>query len=48
MNDFTSKLINTLIQNGNVTELFRVHVEDAVNKLLQIELTEFLDYEKYD
>ncbi|CDR30211.1 Transposase and inactivated derivatives [Acholeplasma oculi] len=48
MNDFTSKLINTLIQNGNITELFRTHVEEAVNKLLLIELTEFLDYEKYD
>ncbi|WP_143352614.1 IS256 family transposase, partial [Enterococcus faecium] len=29
-------------------ELFRVHLEKAVNTLLKTELTAFLDYEKYD
>ncbi|WP_281528738.1 transposase, partial [Enterococcus faecium] len=29
-------------------ELFRCHLELAVNSLLQAELTAFLDYEKHD
>lgn len=48
MSNFTSKLITTLIDKGDITELFRCHVEEAVNKLLQIELTEFLNYDRYD
>lgn len=48
MSNFTSKLITTLIGKGDITELFRCHVEEAVNKLLQIELTEFLNYDRYD
>ncbi len=48
MNDFTSKLIKTLAETGDARELFREHIEIAINKLLQIELTEFLDYEPYD
>jgi len=48
MSNFTSKLITTLIDKGHITELFRCHVEEAVNKLLQIELTEFLNYDRYD
>ena len=48
MSNFTSKLITTLIDKGDITELFRSHVEEAVNKLLQIELTEFLNYDRYD
>ena len=31
-----------------MNELFRVHLEKAVNTLLKTELTAFLDYEKYD
>ena len=48
MSNFTSKLITTLIDKGDITELFRSHIEEAVNKLLQIELTEFLNYDRYD
>ena len=33
---------------GDLNELFRVHLEKAVNTLLKTELTAFLDYEKYD
>ncbi|WP_275401291.1 IS256 family transposase, partial [Enterococcus faecium] len=38
----------TLINKGDLDELFRCHLELAVNSLLQAELTAFLDYEKYD
>lgn len=48
MNDFTTELIKTLVEGKNITEVFRHHVESAVNQLLQIELREFLDYDKYD
>ncbi|MDN3050685.1 IS256 family transposase, partial [Enterococcus faecium] len=33
---------------GDLDELFRCHLELAVNSLLQAELTAFLDYEKYN
>ncbi|HFX3844212.1 TPA: IS256 family transposase [Enterococcus faecium] len=48
MNDFTTEIIETLINKGDLDELFRCHLELAVNSLLQAELTAFLDYEKYD
>jgi transposase-like protein len=48
MNDFTSELIKTLVEGKNMTEVFREHIERAVNQLLQLELREFLDYDKYD
>lgn len=48
MNDFTTKLIKTLVEGNNITEVFRSHVQEAVNNLLQIELSEFLNYDKYD
>lgn len=48
MSNFTTNLITTLIDKGDITELFRSHVKEAVNKLLQIELTEFLNYDRYD
>ncbi|HGD7100040.1 TPA: IS256 family transposase, partial [Enterococcus faecium] len=38
----------TLINKGDLDELFRCHLELAVNSLLQAELTAFLDYEKHD
>src|SRR5699024_4310969 len=37
-----------LANKGDLNELFRVHLEKAVNTLLKTELTAFLDYEKYD
>jgi transposase-like protein len=48
MNDFTTELLKTLLEGKNITEIFRYHVECAVNQLLKYELREFLDYDKYD
>lgn len=48
MNDFTTEIMETLINKGDLDELFRCHLELAVNSLLQAELTAFLDYEKHD
>ncbi|HFM8994853.1 TPA: IS256 family transposase, partial [Enterococcus faecium] len=46
--NFTTEIMETLINKGDLDELFRCHLELAVNSLLQAELTAFLDYEKYD
>ncbi|MDB7359476.1 IS256 family transposase [Enterococcus faecium] len=48
MPNFTIEIMETLINKGDLDELFRCHLELAVNSLLQAELTAFLDYEKYD
>ena len=52
MNNFTSNIINCLLNNKNIEtaieELFRVELEKAINELLKFELTAFLQYEKYD
>jgi len=48
MNDFTTEILKTLANKGDLNELLRVHLEKAVNTLLKTELTAFLDYEKYD
>ena len=48
MDKFTTEIIQTLAQNGNIGEVFRSHLEKAVNTLLAQELTAFLNYEKYD
>ncbi len=48
MDKFTTEIIQTLAQNGNIGEVFHSHLEKAVNTLLAQELTAFLDYEKYD
>ncbi|BDP82914.1 hypothetical protein EfmAA610_01240 [Enterococcus faecium] len=37
-----------LVTKGDLNELFRSHLEKAINTLLRTELTAFLDYEKYD
>ncbi len=46
MPNFTTEIMETLINKGDLDELFRCHLELAVNSLLQAELTAFLDYEK--
>jgi len=43
-----AELFKTLLEGKDITEIFRYHVESAVNQLLQYELREFLDYDKYD
>ena len=48
MTNFTTEIIETLINKGDLDELFRRHLELAINTLLQAELTAFLDYEKYN
>ena len=45
MPNFTTEIMETLINKGDLDELFRCHLELAVNSLLQAELTAFLDYE---
>ncbi len=40
--------IYSKITTDELDDLFRRHLELAVNSLLQAELTAFLDYEKYD
>lgn len=45
MNDFTTKILKTLANKGDLNELFRVHLEKAVNTLLKTELTAFLNYD---
>ncbi|HFN1555783.1 TPA: IS256-like element ISEfa13 family transposase, partial [Enterococcus faecium] len=47
-NDFTTEIMEILINKGDLDDLFRRHLELAINALLQAELTVFLDYEKYD
>ncbi len=48
MNDFTTELMNALAQGIKPKELFRKEIEKAINLLMECELTEFLDYEKWD
>ncbi|AJS58206.1 transposase [Paenibacillus sp. IHBB 10380] len=48
MNHFTTDLVQALVTKKDVTEVFRNHLEAAMNHLLETELTAFLDYEKYD
>jgi putative transposase len=48
MNQFTTDIVDALVKKQDITEVFRLHLEQAVNTLLATELTAFLDYEKYD
>lgn len=48
MTHFTTEIMETLINKGDLDDLFCRHLELAINSLLQAELTAFLDYEKYD
>lgn len=48
MNQFTTELVDALVKKQDITEIFRSHLETAINSLLATELTAFLDYEKYD
>lgn len=47
MIDFTTEVTKILVNKGDLNELFRTHLEKAFNALLQVELSEFLNYEKY-
>ena len=48
MNNFTTELIEALAKKQDIKEVFRNHLETAINQLLKHELTAFLDYEPYD
>ena len=48
MHQFTTEIVDALLKKQDITEVFRTHLETAVNTLLATELTQFLDYEKYD
>jgi len=41
MSNFTIEIMETLIKKGDSDELFRKHLESAVNALLQAELPAF-------
>lgn len=47
MSNLNTELINALLKNESIEEVFRSHLETAMNDLLKIELTEFLGYEKH-
>ena len=47
MSNLNTELMTALLNNESVEEVFRSHLEEAVNDLLQAELTGFLGYEKY-
>jgi putative transposase len=44
----TLELIKLLVEKKDFTEFFRSQVEEAINKLLETELTCLLNYERYD
>ena len=48
MSDVSTKILEALLKNESVEEVFRAELEKALNKLFTIELDAFLDYEKYD
>ena len=47
MIQFTTELVDFLAQNNNLDEFFRNLLEQAMNDLLQSELTAMLGYEKH-
>ena len=47
MSELNTELFTALLKNESVAEVFRSHLETAVNDFLKIELTEFLGYEKH-
>mgnify|MGYP001446313212 FL=1 len=48
MYNFNTAIIKALSQGFSIDEIIRLEIETVVNQLLLTELTEFLDYEKYD
>lgn len=47
MNNLTTDLIEALAKKQDIEEVFRRHLETAINQLLKHELTAFLNYEPY-
>ena len=46
MSNLNTELMTALLKNESIDEVFRSHLEKAMNDLLKIELTQFLGYEK--
>ncbi|HBZ63170.1 MAG TPA: IS256 family transposase [Lachnospiraceae bacterium] len=46
MSNLNTELMTALLKNESIEEVFRSHLEAAMNELLKIELTQFLGYEK--
>ena len=47
MSNLNTELMTALLKNDSLDEFFREHLENAMNDLLQAELTVFLGYEKH-
>mgnify|MGYP001055127477 FL=1 len=45
MSNLNTELMTALLKNESIDEVFRSHLEAAMNDLLKIELTQFLGYE---
>ena len=48
MSNFSAELMSALFKGESISEVMRVELKSAVNELSKLELTGFLDYEKYD
>ena len=46
MSELNTELMTALLKNESLDDVFRSHLETAVNEVLKIELTAFLGYEK--
>ena len=46
MSNLNTELMTALLKNESIDEVFRSHLEAAMNDLLKIELPQFLGYEK--
>ena len=47
MNQFNKEIAQTLLENTNLTEVFRNQLESTMNSLLESELTAILGYDPY-
>ncbi len=47
MTECNTNLMEELLSGGNADEIFRQKIENAVNVLLEAEITAFLGYERY-
>ena len=45
MSNLNTELMTARLKNESIEEVFRSHLEAAMNDLLKIELTQFLGYE---
>ena len=48
MSYVSTKIMEALLKNEPIEEVFRQELESAINRLLVIELDSFLNYDRYD